>query len=314
MPASTAHVNPTLPPKLEGIIVKALEKDRKLRYRHAADIQTDLQRLKRDSESAKLLVARKGESLDRRRKLWLVIVSVSVVLAALATGGYFYFHRTPKLTDKDTIVLADFENGTGDPIFDDALKQALTVQLEQSPFLSIVPEDQIQQTIQLMSLKPGTRLTRNIAREVCRRNQGSAVLEGSIANIGTQFLLLLKAVNCVNGQTISSTQEQASDKSHVLEALNKISVETRTRLGESLSTIEKYSAPVEQATTSSLEALQAYTEGKKAHQAEEFLTAASFYSRATSLDPNFAMAYAVLGTAYYDVGEGELGTKNLKRA
>jgi serine/threonine protein kinase len=313
-PTSLSRVNPESSPELEHVIAKALEKDRKLRYQNASDIGADLQRLKRDSESAKLLVAREAEAPRHKGKGTKVVVSATVVLAAVATGGYFYFNRTPKLTDKDTIVIGDFDNGTGDPIFDDALKQALTVQIEQSPFLSVVPEDQIQQTIQLMSLKPRTRLTPNIAREVCQRNQGAAVLEGSIAEVGTQFLLLLKAVNCVNGRILSSTQAQASDKSHVLEALNKISVETRTKLGESLLTVEKYAAPVEPATTSSLEALKAFTEGRKAAEAEEYTIAASLFGRAISLDPNFAIAYASLGNTYYNIDQEALATENLKKA
>jgi serine/threonine protein kinase len=313
-PTPLSRANPESPPELEHIIAKALEKDRKLRYQNASDTGADLQRLKRDSESAKLLAAREAKAPRRKGKRMKAVVSATVVLAVMAAGGYFYFHRTSKLTDKDTIVIADFDNGTGDPIFDDALKQALTVQLEQSPFLSIVPEDRIQQTMRLMSLKPGSRLTPNIAREVCQRNQGAAVLEGSIAEVGTQFLLLLKAVNCVNGQTLSSTQAQTSDKSHVLEALNKISVETRTKLGESLSTVEKYAAPVEQVTTSSLEALKAFTEGRKAAEAEEYFVATSFFRRAISLDPNFAMAYASLGNTYYNIDQEALATENLKKA
>src|ERR1700739_2228694 len=313
-PLEPTRVVPSLPLQLNQIVAKALEKDRALRYQNAIDLRADLQRLKRDSESARVTPRLQTTRKAKFSKPGKVIAFLAVVLGAIFLSGYLYFRRPTKLTDKDTIVIGDFDNATGDPVFDDALKQALTVELEQSPFLSVVPEDHVQQTIRLMSLKPGTRLTPNIAREVCQRNQGAAVLEGSITQVGTQFLLLIKAVNCVSGQTLSSTQAQANDKSHILEALNKVSAEIRTKLGESLSTVEKYSTPAEQATTSSLEALQAYTEGRKAMEAEEFTTGVSFCNRAINLDPNFAMAYAALGTAYYDVDEEELAAKNLKKA
>jgi serine/threonine protein kinase len=313
-PRAPTRVVPSLPSQLDQIVEKALEKDRGLRYQSAIDFRADLHRLKRDTESVRVTPRLQTTRKAKFSKPWKVIAFLAVVLGAIFLSGYLYFRRPTKLTDKDTIVIGDFDNATGDLVFDDALKQALTVQLEQSPFLSVVPEDQIQQTIQLMSLKRGTRLTPNIAREVCQRNQGAAVLEGSITQVGTQFLLLVKAVNCVSGQTLSSTQARANDKSHILEALNKVSAEIRTKLGESLSTVEKYSTPVEQATTSSLEALQAYTEGRKAMEAEEFTTATSFFSRAISLDPDFAMAFAALGTAYYDVDDEELAAKNLKKA
>ena len=168
------------------------------------------------------------------------------------------------LTDKDTIVLADFTNATGDAVFDGALRQGLAVQLEQSPFLSLISDQQIQQTLGLMGQKPDARLTPEVARELCQRTASAAVLDGSIAQIGTPYLLTVKAVNCSNGKTLASTEAQASDKNHVLDALGKTAAEMRNKLGESLSTVEKFDTPLEEATTPSLEALKAFSSGKRA--------------------------------------------------
>src|SRR5262249_33126369 len=192
---------------LERIINKCLEKDRNLRYQHASDIRTDLQRLKRDTDSRKSIAVVEAASVaQKRRMLWITGALVVIVSAVLA--GYFYLQRTPKLTDKDTIVLADFTNTTGDPVFDGALRQGLAVQLEQSPFLSIVSEQRIQQTLRLMAQPPDTRLTPDIAQQLCQRTEGAAVIDGSIAEIGTQYSLILKAVNCVSGEPLASTEEQ----------------------------------------------------------------------------------------------------------
>src|SRR6266850_543315 len=312
-PTSAVRLNPDLPVELERIINKALEKDKNLRYQSAAEICSDLQRLKRDTESAKLPAATSGAVSAGKQGVirWKVVVSATVAVAALAAGTYFYFHRTPKLTDKDTIVLADFTNTTGDSVFDDTLKQALTIQLEQSPFLSIVSGDRIQQTLRLMNQTADTRFTPKIAREVCQRTQSTAVLEGSIAQVGTQYLLLLKAVNCVSGDLLASTEAQANDKSHVLDALGKAASEMRRKLGESLSTLQKYNTPLEQATTPSLEALQAYTLGGKSG---DFPTAIPFFQRAIQLDPNFAIAYDQLGGAYGSIGERALAVENTRKA
>jgi len=256
-PPPTVRLNPDIPAGLEQIINKALEKDRNLRYQHAADIHTDLQRLKRDTESARLPVTTSARWKSGLH--WKVIVPVAMLVVALAGGGYFYFHRTPKLTDKDTIVLADFTNTTGDPVFDGTLRQGLTVQLEQSPFLSIVPEQTIWQTVRMMGQPADTKLTPEISREVCQRIGSKAVIDGSIAQIGTQYILILKAVNCSNGESLTSTEAQGSDKNHVLDALGNAASEIRNKLGESLSSVQKYDTPVEEATTPSLDALKAYS-------------------------------------------------------
>ena len=315
-PVPVARLRPELSPKLEEIIGKALEKDRKLRYQRAAEIRTDLQRLKRDTESARLPATTSAVVVvsERRGMWWKAGVPGVLVVAALAAVSYFYFHRTPKLTDKDTIVLADFTNRTGDTVFDGTLRQGLSVQLEQSPFLSIVSEQQIQQTLQMMGQKPDAKLTPEIARELCQRTGSAAALEGSIAQIGVQYLLTLKAVNCENGESLASTEAQASDKNHVLDALAKTAAEIRSKLGESLSTVQKFDTPLEQATTSSLEALKAFNSGFKVQSATGGSVAIPFYKRAIELDPNFALAYAQLGLAYDDIGEPSTAAGYFRKA
>jgi eukaryotic-like serine/threonine-protein kinase len=214
----------------------------------------------------------------------------------LAAGSRMFFpHKVHALTDKDTIVLADFANATGDPVFDGTLRQGLSVQLEQSPFLSIIPDEKIQQTLGLMGQPADTKLIPSIVREVCQRTASAAVLDGSIAKIGTQYLLTLKAVNCKSGGTLASTEAQASDENHVLNALGKVSVEIRNKLGESLSTIQKFDTPLEEATTPSLEALKAYSSAMQTMKTKGPEAATPFFKHAVELDPNFAVAYAYLG-------------------
>jgi eukaryotic-like serine/threonine-protein kinase len=198
-PLAAVRLNPDVPPKLEEIINKCLDKDRNLRYQHASDIRTDLQRLKRDTESARIPAASRAEASTHLRMHWKVTLSVALAVAAVAVGGYFYLHRPPKLTEKDTIVLADFANSTGDAVFDDTLRQGLSSQLEQSPFLKLPSDERIAQTLSLMAQPKDARLTRKLAREVCLRTASAVVLDGSIAQVGTRYLLTLKAVNCTNG-------------------------------------------------------------------------------------------------------------------
>jgi eukaryotic-like serine/threonine-protein kinase len=237
------------------------------------------------------------------------------VVVIVAAGSYFYFHRTPKLTDKDTIVLADFTNTTGDAVFDGTLRQGLSVQLEQSPFLSIISDQQIQQTLQMMNQKPEAKLTPDIARELCQRTASAAVLDGSIAQIGTQYLLTLKAVNCSSGESLASTEAQASDKNHVLDALGKMASEIRDKLGESLTTVQKFDTPLVQATTPSLEALQAYSTAYQAAIGQgDFTTARHLFQQAIKLDPNFAMAYLGLGLSSGAVGDTALASENIRKA
>jgi serine/threonine protein kinase/tetratricopeptide (TPR) repeat protein len=312
-PPSAVRVNPDLPPELDRIIAKALEKDRKLRCQSAAEIRTDLQRLKRDSESAKLPVAAKGGPSAGTGKLWKVTVSTALVVA-LAVGGYFYFHRPPKLTNKDTILLADFINTTGDAVFDGTLRQALSAQLEQSPFLNLLSDERIAQTLALMTRPKETPLTYQLAREVCQRTGGTATIQGSIADLGSQYVLGLKAVNCGNGDPLADVQLTANGKDQVLKALGDAATQLRKRLGESLASVRKYDAPQEDVTTSSLEALNAYSLGKKVRREKGNVEAIPFFRRAVQLDPNFAMAFQALGMEYGNIGERSQLSQNLEKA
>src|SRR3989449_2140315 len=226
----------------------------------------------------------------RSRKI-VVTATVAVLAAGIAGGLLWRARQARRLTEKDTIVLGDLANSTGDAVFDGTLREGLSVELEQSPFLSIVSEEGIHQTLQMMEKPANTRLTPEITREVCQRTSSAAALDGSIALIGTRYTLILKAVNCVNGDLLAGTEAQANDKSHVLDALGKAASEMRRRLGESLSTVQKYNTPLEQATTPSLEALQAYNFGSNT---DDDAAQLAFYQRAIQLDPNFAMAYWAL--------------------
>jgi DNA-binding winged helix-turn-helix (wHTH) protein/Tfp pilus assembly protein PilF len=232
-----------------------------------------------------------------RATQWMVAgAAILMIGIGLAVGTRMFFpHKVHALTDKDTIVLADFANSTGNSVFDGTLRQGLSVQLEQSPFLSIIPDEKIQQTLALMGQPADTKLIPAIAQEVCQRTTSAAVLDGSIAKIGTQYLLTLKAVNCESGETLTSTEAQASDENHVLNALGMVSVEMRNKLGESLSTIQKFHTPLEEATTPSLEALKAYSSAMQTMKTKGPEAATPFFKHAVELDPNFAVAYAYLG-------------------
>ena len=318
-PVPPVRLNPDVPAELERIINKALEKDRKLRYQNAADIRTDLQRLKRDSDSgrAPIGVADAGvrPATKSTRSRWMAVTGATILVMALVVVGWLVFSRKAHaLSDKDTIVLADFVNTTGDPVFDGTLRQGLSVQLEQSPFLSIISDQQIQQTLQMMDQRPDVKLTPEIARELCQRTASAAVLDSSIAQIGTEYLLTLKAVNCSSGESLASTEAQASDKNHVLDALGKAASEIRGKLGESHATVAKLDTPLEQATTSSLEALKAFSSGRKALVTVGSAEAIAFFKRAVELDPDFAMAYAYLGRMYADVGESGLAAEYTRKA
>jgi eukaryotic-like serine/threonine-protein kinase len=250
--------------------------------------------------------------LGRLRGRKIVVAAAIVLIAAGIAGGLLWRTRLPRhLTEKDTIVLGDFANSTGDPVFDGTLREGLSVQLEQSPFLSLVSEEGIHQTLQMMERPVNTPLTPEATREVCQRTNSTAALDGSIALIGTQYNLILRAVNCASGDLLASAEAQANDKSHVLDALGKVASEMRSKLGESLSTVQTYNAPLEQATTPSLEALQAYTLGGKSG---DFPEAIPFLQRAIQLDPNFAMAYDQLGGAYGSIGERALAVENTRKA
>ena len=227
------------------------------------------------------------------------------VAALISVGAYLYFHRTPKLTDKDTIVLADFTNTTGDPVFDGTLRQGLAMQLEQSPFLRLVSEERIHQTLRLMSQPADARLTPELAKEICERTASAAVLEGSIARLGSQYVFGLRAKNCRTGDVLDEEQVQAARKEDVLNALSQIASKFRTRVGESLATVEKHDTPLAEATTPSLEALKAYSAGLK-DRLLRFYAGVPLFKRAIEIDPQFAVAHAALGLMYGDMGESGL--------
>jgi serine/threonine protein kinase/tetratricopeptide (TPR) repeat protein len=320
LPDPPSRWNAQLPLALVEIIGKALEKRPELRYQHAAEMRADLQSLQRDIESGRAASFRETSAHIARRPLLpgarsrVAILAIVLLLGLVIAGIYRSAHR-PKLTDKDTIVLADFTNTTSDPVFDAALRQGLSVQLEQSPFLSIVSEEKVGLTLQFMGQPSDARLSPQIAREVCQRTQSTAVLDGSIAQIGTQYNLIAKAINCANGELLASSEAQATDKSHVLDALGRVASDIRSKLGESLSTVQRFDRPVEQATTASLEALQAYSLAESMTQKKgDDAAAIPLYQRAIRLDPNFAMAYADLGSSYSNLLALGLAAENTRKA
>ncbi len=233
---------------------------------------------------------------------------------ALSVAGYFYFHRAAKLTDKDTIILADFTNTTGDPVFDGTLRQGMAVQLEQSPFLSLISEERILHTLSLMGQSSDARLSPELAHEVCERTASAAVLDGSIANLGSQYVLGLRAKNCRTGDILDEEQVEVARKEDVLNALTEIASKFRTRVGESLVTVEKHDTPLAEATTPSLEALKAYSMGWKVTASQGGDAAVPFFKHAVEIDPRFAAAYASLGLMYGSMGETEVGTENTRKA
>jgi len=304
-PVPLARANPTAPPELARITSKALEKDRRLRYQTAADIHTDLQRLKRDTESAKISAVSNVLPGKNRARPWTVLVVSSLAFLALAAVVYFYFHRAPKLTDKDTIVLGDFANSTGDPIFDDALKQALTSSLRQSPFLNVLSDNRVSQTLRLMTRPPNTPLTPEIMQELCQRTDSKAWVAGSIASLGSEYVVGLKTVNCQNGDTLAQAQATAANKEKVLDAVGDAASKLRGELGESLANVKKFDVPLSQATTSSLEALKAASLGNKTLQEKGSVAAMPFFQHAVELDPNFASGYVALGKMYNNASQGD---------
>jgi len=313
-PLPPLRLNPDVPPELERIINKALEKDRNLRYQHAADMRTDLQRLKRDTESVRLPTPVRAEGTSAPGNRWKVILPVVVTLVIVAVGSYFYLHRAPELTSKDTIVLADFNNTTGDPVFDGTLRQGLSAQLDQSPFLNLLSERSIEQTLSLMAQPKDARLTSKLASEVCQRTASAATIEGSISSLGSQYVVGLKAVSCQTGDPLAEEQITANGKEQVLKALGAAATKMRERLGESLRSVRQYDVAPEQVTTASLEALNAYTLGLKARQISGDFASIPFFRQAVELDPKFAMAHLMLGTEFWNFGESAQARPSLETA
>ena len=285
--------------RLNRIVSKCLESDREQRYQNASVIRADLQR------------AMNAPFAARKRK---IAIFAAAAFPAIVAAAYLFSHRAPKLTEKDTIILADFANTTGDAVFDETLRRGLAVQLEQSPFLSLVSDDRIRSLLRLMGQAPDARLTPDVAKDVCERNGSAAVLEGSISPLGNHFVLWLRAKNCHTGDILDQEQAEAARKEDVLSVLSEIAKSFRTRVGESLAMVEKHSTPLEEATTASLDALKAYSTAWKQAFVEGEAATLSLLQRAIEIDPQFAMAYALQGRAYGDVGELVLSAQSAAKA
>jgi serine/threonine protein kinase/tetratricopeptide (TPR) repeat protein len=347
-PTAPIRLNSEIPAKLEDIINHTLEKDRELRFQHASDMRAELRRLKRDTDSSRSAVMHSAQDDEDEqaavatsipakpisgrqkavssarvppvaapaRRAWKILLPAALLFVAAVVAGGFYFrtHSAPPLTEKDTILLADFVNTTGDAIFDDTLRKALGVDLGQSPYLNVFTDQKVRQTLQRMGKSPDDRITGEIGREICQRNSLKALLTGSIASLGSQYVITLSAVNASSGDMLAEAQAQADTKEHVLKALDQAAGRLRGKLGESLASVQRFEKPLEEATTSSLEALKAYTLGDAKHSIGDDLEAVPLYRRAVELDTNFAMAYARLGTVYGNLDQTELSEQNRKKA
>ena len=348
-PVSPIRLNPDLPAKFEDVINKALEKDRNLRYQSAADLRADLQRLKRDTDSGRAIASSSGSvpaaadsapfavavqsppsassqrvvaassaivSAVAQKKPWKILLPVAVALLVLliAAGWYFRSRQSAKLSEKDSVLLADFVNTTGDPVFDGTLKQALAVQLEQSPYLNIVPQSKIREALRFMGKPPDEPLTNDVAREICQRQGIKAMLTGTIAGLGNHYVVTLSALNGSTGDTLASEQVEVDSKEQVLKSLDKAASDLRQKMGESLASVQQFAIPLEQATTSSLEALQAFTLGHDEHQKMKDDAALPHLKKAVELDPNFAMAWATMGVALSNMGRNTEGAQALQKA
>ena len=301
-PPGISQITPNVAPALQRVVHRCLEKIPDQRFQSASDLAFALDASSGSGGSAYAAMAAKAATGAGKR--WKIIVPATVAVLALSIGGYFvYLRHKPKLTDKDTIVLADFANSTGDAIFDDTLKTALTISLRQSPFLNVLSDGRVAQTLKLMAHPAGTRLTPEVARELCQRAGSKAYIGGAIGSLGNEYVLGLKAVNCQSGDMLAEEQVTAKSKQEVLDALGKAASKLRGELGESLATVQRFDVPLVQATTSSLDALKAYGLGIKAHNEKGPAAALPYDLRAIEFDPTFAVGYAAMGNDYSNLGE-----------
>jgi serine/threonine protein kinase len=352
-PVAAVRLNPDVPLELEHIIDRALEKDRELRYQHASDMRSALQRLKRDTETGRAIAAGSGTVAAAResgphaaqatspasssfasparssssavkesqpsaagRKLRKIVVLAAVIVAAVAIAGALYLRsrQAQRLTGKDSIVLADFSNSTGDAIFDDTLKTALTISLQQSPFLNVLPDRDVTRILKQMARPAGAKLTPELARELCQRAESKAYIAGAIGSLGSKYVLELKAVNCQSGDTLADEQVTAESKDKVLQTLGETAAKLRGQLGESLATVQKFDVPLQQETTASLDALKAFSIGEQTATEKGMAAGLPGFQRAIEIDPNFAIGYAKLGHDYFTLGEVERASKYLTKA
>jgi len=308
-PPAPSAVNPSVPRELDAVVARALEKDRSLRYQAAGELRDDLRRLRRATEPLPAAPIRAASRVG-----WKAAATVGGVLALAAAAALFYTRSTRAFAERDTVVIADFANSTNEPVFDGTLKEALDVQLRQSPFVSVLPEQRVQSTLRLMGRRADEKLTPEVARDLCQRTAGKAMIAGSISQLGTSYVISLDASNCRTGDTLEKSQVQAAGKDDVLKALGRAAEQLRQRLGESLASIEKYDAPIQDATTPSLEALNSYTMGMSTRRRQGDLASVPFFAKAIEQDANFALAHARLSTVYSNLGEHEQSARHIKRA
>ena len=365
-PAAPTRINPDIPAKLEEIIMKALDKDRELRYQNAADMRADLKRVRREMESGRTPVLESGDTalplhlangsgirpvapggsaavaaassgsvaaapgsaqlaaagsasgvnpVPVARPKWPLYLALAVAVCVIAVMGLIlYQRRAHAITEKDSILVADFVNTTGDAVFDGTLKKALAVDLQQSPFLNVVPEQQVLKTLKYMGRAPDQLVTSDIGREICQRNGIKAMLNGSIALVGSQYLITLEAINASTGDSLGQEQQQASGKDAVLSSLGSATTKLREKLGESLASVQKFDKPLDQATTSSLDALKAFTLADERHNKLEDIQSLPLYQRAIELDPNFAFAHLRLGVVAGNTDQPSLAKKEVAKA